>query len=83
MGFMTEDVALQHSLKKANEVERIYNSKRIPGVVFCPYDKSKLKDYTLKDLLELFDEHDKGFIIEGNEVFEVNISNTNLPKLFL
>jgi len=83
MGFMTEDVALQHSLKKANEIERIYNSKRIPGVVFCPYDMSKLKGYSLKDLLELFDEHDKGFIIEGTEVFEVNISNTNLPKLFL
>ena len=36
MGFMTEDVALQHSLKRANDVERIYNSKRIPGIVFCP-----------------------------------------------
>ena len=44
---------------------------------------SKLKDYSLKDLLELFDEHDKGFIIEGSEVFEVSISNTNLPKIFL
>jgi len=35
MGFMTEDVALQHSLKKANEIERIYNSKRIPGSTIC------------------------------------------------
>ena len=83
MGFMTEDVALNFSLKRANEVERIYNSKRIPGVVFCPYDMSKLKNYSLKDLIELFDEHDKGFIVEGNEVYEISITNTNLPKIFL
>ena len=83
MGFMTEDVALQHSLKRANDVERIYNKKRIGGVVFCPYNMAKLKNYSLKDLLELFEEHDKGFIVEGNEIFEVSINNTNLPKLFL
>ncbi len=83
MGFMTEDVALQFSLKRANEVERIYNSKRIPGVVFCPYNMSKLTNLSLKDLLELFEEHDKSFIVEGNEVFEISIRNTNLPKLFL
>ena len=83
MGFMTEDVALQHSLKRANEVERIYNSKRIPGVVFCPYNMTKLKNYSLKDLLELFEEHDKNFIVEGSEVFEISIRNTNLPKIFL
>jgi len=83
MGFMTEDVALQYSLKRANEIERIYNSKRIEGVVFCPYNMAKLKNYSLKDLLELFKEHDKGFIVEGNDIFEVSIRNTNLPKLFL
>ncbi len=83
MGFMTEDVALHHSLKRANEIERLYNTKRINGVVFCPYDMSKLKNYSLKDLLELFEEHDKGFIVDGNETFEISINNTNLPKLFL
>ena len=83
MGFMTEDVALQHSLKRANDVERIYNSKRIPGIVFCPYNMSKLKNYSLRDLLDLFEEHDKGFIVEGNDVYEISIRNTNLPKIFL
>jgi len=83
MGFMTEDVALQYSVKRANDIERIYNTKRIPGVVFCPYNMAKLKNFSLKDFLELFKEHDKGFIIEGNNVFEMNISNTNMPKLFL
>jgi len=83
MGFMTEDVALQHSVKRANDIERIYNSKRIPGVVFCPYNMAKLKNYSLKDLIELFEEHDKGFIVTGNDVFEMSITNTNLPKLFL
>ena len=83
MGFMTEDVALHFSLKRANEIERIYNSRRIGGVVFCPYNMAKLKNYSLKDLIELFEEHDKGFIVEGNEVYEISIRNTNLPKLFL
>jgi len=83
MGFMTEDVAIQHSVKRANDIEHIYNSKRIPGVVFCPYNMAKLKNYSLKDLIDLFEEHDKGFIVEGNDVFEMSITNTNLPKLFL
>jgi len=83
MGFMTEDVALQYSVKRANDIERIYNSKRIPGVVFCPYNIAKLKNYSLRDLIDLFKEHDKGFLVEGNDVFEMSITNTNLPKLFL
>lgn len=83
MGFMTEDVALQHSVKRANDIERLYNSKRIPGVVFCPYNMAKLKNYSLMDLIELFENHDKGFIVERNNIFEMNITNTNLPKLFL
>ncbi|MFQ5572855.1 MAG: hypothetical protein ACE5EJ_01245 [Nitrosopumilaceae archaeon] len=83
MGFMTEDVALKFSVERANEIERIYNSKRIPGVVFCPYNMAKLKGYSLKDLLELFGEHDKSYIVEGSDVFEINIKNTNLPKLFV
>ena len=83
MGFMTEDVALEHSVRKASEIEQIYNSKRIPGVVFCPYNMAKLKNYSLKDLIELFEQHDKGYIVEGNDVFEISITNTNLSKLFL
>ena len=83
MGFMTEDVAFQHSLKRANEIEHIYNTKRIGGIVFCPYEMTKLKNYSLGDLLKLFEEHDKGYIVEGNDVHEINIRNTNLPKLFL
>ncbi len=44
---------------------------------------TKLKNYSLGDLLKLFEEHDKGYIVEGNDVHEINIRNTNLPKLFL
>ena len=83
MGFMTEDVALKFSVERANGIEKIYNSKRIPGVVFCPYNMAKLKNYSLKDLLDLFEQHDKGFIVQGNDVFEINITDTNLAKLFL
>lgn len=83
MGFMTADVSQRHSLQMANEVERTYNTKRIGGVVFCPYDMTQLKNYSLKDLLELFGEHDKSFIVKENEIFEINVNKTNFAKLFL
>ena len=83
VGFMTEDIAHQHSLQKATEIENIYNSKRIGGVVFCPYDMKKLSNYSFSDMFSLFDKHDKVFALKENEVYEINVNKTNPAKLFL
>lgn len=83
VGFMTEDIAQRFSLSKANEIENIYNSKKIGGVVFCPYNVSKLTNYNLGDLLNLFEKHDKVFVIKQNEIFEINAAKTSYTKLFV
>jgi len=83
IGFMTEDVAHQYSLQKASEVEKIYNTKRIGGVVFCPYDMRKLNDFNFIDIFELFEEHDEIFVLKENEVYKLNVDKTNHAKLFL
>ncbi len=83
MGFMTGDVAQRFSLKKANELERIANSKIDSGVTFCPYDISKTVNSSMSDLLQLIDEHDKTFILRKNEIFELNLGKTNHSKLLL
>ena len=83
IGFLTEDVAHQYSLQKASEVEKIYNTKRIGGVVFCPYDMRKLNDFNFIDIFELFEDHDEIFVLKEDEVYKLNVDKTNHAKLFL
>ncbi len=83
VGFMTEDVAHHHSLDKASEVEKIFNSKRIGGVVFCPYDMRKLNNFNFIEMFKIFEDHDQSFILKNNEIYQVNIDKTNCAKLFL
>jgi len=83
MGFMTGDVAIRFSLKKASELERISNSKRGSGIIFCPYDMNRLTGSNIIDLLEIINEHDKVFVLKKNEILELNLSKTNHSKLLL
>ncbi len=83
IGFMTEDIAQRYSLQKASEIEKIYNTKRIGGVVFCPYDMRKLNDFNFTDIFELFENHDEIFVLKENEVYKLNVDKTNHAKLFL
>jgi hypothetical protein len=83
IGFMTEYVAQRYSLQKASEIEKIYNSKRIGGVMFCPYDMTKLNDFNFTDIFELFENHDEIFVLKENEVYKLNVDKTNHAKLFL
>ncbi len=83
IGFMTEDIAHQYSLQKASDVEKIYNTKRIGGVVFCPYDMRKLNDFNFIDIFKLFEDHDEIFVLKENEVYKLNVDKTNHAKLFL
>ncbi len=83
IGFMTEDIAHHHSIQKASEVEEMYNTKRIDGVVFCPYDMRKLNKLDFIDMFKLFENHDQIFILKENEIHEVSINKINHAKLFL
>ena len=83
VGFMTEDVAHHHSLDKASDVENIFNSKGIGGIVFCPYDLRKLSNFNFVEMFKIFDDHDESFILKENEIFHFNMDKTNCAKLFL
>ncbi len=83
IGFMTEDIAHNHSLLKANEIEKIYNTKQIGGVVFCPYDMRKLNSFDFTEIFKLFENHDEIFVLKENEVYKLNLDKTNHAKLFL
>jgi len=83
IGFMTEDIAHRYSLQKASEIEKMYNTKRIGGVVFCPYDMRKLNDFNFTDIFELFENHDEIFVLKENEVYKLSVDKTNHAKLFL
>jgi len=83
IGFMTEDIAQRYSLQKASEIEKIYNTKRIGGVVFCPYDMRKLNEFDFTDIFELFKNHDEIFVLKEDEVYKLNVDKTNHAKLFL
>ncbi len=83
IGFMIDDIAQRYSLQKASEIEEIYNTKRIGGVVFCPYDMRKLNEFNFNDIFELFENHDEIFVLKENEVYKLNVDKTNHAKLFL
>lgn len=83
MGFMTGDIASRFSLKKANEIERLANSKRKGGIIFCPFNINDLTGTSIADLLELIEEHDKVYVLKKKEIFELNLSSTNPSALLL
>ena len=83
IGFMTEDIAQHFSLQKASEAEKIGNTKRIGGVVFCPYDTRKLNGFNFTEIFKIFEDHDEIFVLKENEVYKINVDKTNHAKLFL
>ena len=83
MGFMTEDVAHHHSVEKASTIEGIYDSKKVGGVMFCPYDMRKIENFNLVNMFEIFEKHEKVFVLKNKEVKELTINQINCAKLFV
>ncbi|MEK0320152.1 MAG: hypothetical protein QQN61_03555 [Nitrosopumilus sp.] len=83
IGFMTEDIAHNHSLHKANDIEKIYKTKKIGGIVFCPYDMRKLKSFDFTEIFKLFENHDEIFVLKESDIYKLNVDKTNHAKLFL
>lgn len=83
IGFMTEDIARHYSLQKASEIEKLYNTKNIGGIVICPYNMNRLNNFNFIDIFKLIQEHDQIFVLKENEIYELKIDKTNHAKLFL
>ena len=82
MDFLINDIA-KSSLQQALEIEKIYDSNRIPGLMYCTYKISNLLKGQIDDLVELFEGHDQVFILKNDEIYKLYITKENLHKLFL
>jgi hypothetical protein len=82
MDFLIHDVA-ESSLKQALTIEKAYNNRRFPGLMYCPYKTGVLLNSDIKDMIELFETHDQIFIMKEDEVYKLHITKENVHKLFL
>lgn len=79
--FAIEEYA-RTSLKDAIQLETGYNSNKLAGLVFCPYQITILEK-DISSLLEIFEAHDQVFIIRNSEIYKIHITKENIHKLFL
>lgn len=82
LDFLINDIA-KDSLQQALTIEKAYDNSRIPGLMYCTYKTDILLSAEIKDLVELFEEHDQVFILKDNEVYKLHITKENIHKLFL
>ncbi|HYO06638.1 MAG TPA: hypothetical protein VER14_06620 [Phototrophicaceae bacterium] len=82
MDFLIDDIT-NSSLKDALALEKLYDSGRIPGLMYCTYKTETLVNAEIRDIIELFDSHDEVFIVREDEVYKLHITKENVHKLFL
>lgn len=79
--FVIEEYA-KSSLRDAIRLESSYNSNKLNGVVFCPYQLIDIgKEMT--QLIEIFDAHDQIFIVKNADIYKLHLTKENTHKLFL
>ena len=49
--------------------------------MYCTYNTDILSSAEIKDLIELFEEHDEVFLLKDNEVYKLHITRENIHKL--
>jgi hypothetical protein len=82
MDFAINDVG-RASIKQALAMEKFYNSNRLAGLMYCIYRSDTLLNSEVKDLIELFEEHDQIFILKDDEVYKLHLTKENVHKFFL
>jgi hypothetical protein len=80
--FLINDIA-KSSLQQVLTIEKAYDDSGIPGLVYCTYKTETLLSAEIKNLVELFEEHDQVFILKEDEVYKLHIRNENVHKFFL
>ena len=71
------------SLKEALKLEKSYDENRIPGLMYCAYKTKTLLNAEIKDMIELFKNHDQIFIIKEGELYKLHMTKENIHNLFL
>jgi hypothetical protein len=82
MDFVINDIG-KTSIKQALAMEKFYNSNRLAGLMYCIYKTDTLLNSEIKDLIELFGEHDQIFILKEDEVYKLHLTKENVHKFFL
>jgi hypothetical protein len=80
--FLINDIA-KSSLQQVLTIEKAYDDSGIPGLIYCTYKTETLLSAEIKNLVELFEEHDQVFILKEDEVYKLHIRNENVHKFFL
>ena len=71
MGFMTDDLCHQSSLRNALTLEELYNSNRIDGIMYCPYLLKDLLSGDVGGILDLIKNHDQSFLIQKEKLYKI------------
>ena len=71
------------SLKEAVKLEKSYDENRIPGLMYCAYKTKTLLNAEIKDMIELFKNHDQIFIIKEGELYKLHMTKENIHNLIL
>ncbi len=71
------------SLKESLKLEKAYDENRIAGLMYCAYKTETLLSAEIRDMIELFENHDQIFIIKEDELYKLHITKENVHKLFL
>lgn len=71
------------SVSMINDFEKEYNIQRPKGITFCTYDSKDLSGSNFDTIIELFEEHDRVFILKKDDIYEISITKENfLKKIF-
>ena len=81
--FILGDIANKKSLPEALKVEHEYNKNRVGGLMFCPYKTSDLLSSGIKDMMELFEEHDQIFILKEDKVYKIHLTLESVHKMII
>jgi hypothetical protein len=80
--FMITDIA-NSSFHQAMELEKGYDSARLPGLMFCPYKASDLMNSDITDMIELLMMHDRIFVVKNDDIYKLHVTKESIHKIFL
>lgn len=80
--FIITDIA-NNSFRQAMELEKAYDSSRLPGLMFCPYKASDLMNSDITDMIELLLMHDRIFVVKNDDIYKLHVTKESIHKVFL
>jgi hypothetical protein len=83
VAFLVDDLAREHSVKKAAGFCEWYERKSIPGITFCIANTKNILTGTFDDLFELFNSHSGVFLAKSKKIYKINLDDAQFSSLFI